>query len=263
MLKNKHKKFVLEVDDDFTNRYREVIPENVYKAIWRYARETADAIICSTAYLANLMHQETGKPTWVLPNSVRPGDWQVKKRPRLTISLTGSNTHGADWAVLKDVLLQIMAQYPQVDLMVGGFLPDYLERLRTIYPTRFIWNEWTPFRRYPQVAGQAHIVLCPVDPEDRFNWSKSGLKAIEGMAAKAAVVATDLNIYRDVITHGRTGLLVAHTPEDWSTALRSLIEDADLRQGLAARGQAYARRYHNIFTNADLWWRAFREIKEL
>jgi glycosyltransferase involved in cell wall biosynthesis len=263
-LKHKRKKFVLEVDDDFTNRYREVVLPHVYKAIWNYARETADAIICSTTYLADLMRTESGgKPTWVLPNSVRPGDWRVKKRQRLTISLTGSNTHGADWAVLAEVLPQIMASYPQVDFMVGGYLPDYLACLRMLYPTRFIWQEWVPFKKYPAVAGQAHIVLCPVDPEDRFNWSKSGLKAIEGMAAKSAVIATDLHIYRDVITHGRTGLLVAHTPNSWLTAIRSLIEDGELRNGLAARGQVYVNRHHNIFTNANLWWNAFREIKEL
>lgn len=256
-------KFVLEVDDDFTGRYRTVIDNAQYAAIWYYAREIADAIICSTTNLAELMRVETGKPAWVLPNSIRPGDWRVSKRPRLTIALTGSNTHGADWSVLTNVLPRIMAVYPQVDLLVGGYLPDYLIDLRQCYPTRFIWQEWVPFSRYPQIVGAAHIVLCPVDPDDGFNRSKSGLKAIEGMASKAAVIATDFCIYRDVIDHGRTGLLVPHDAESWYQAIARLIEDNDYRQTLAARGQTHVGRHYNIFTNASLWWQAFREIKEL
>lgn len=263
LLRRRHTKFVLEVDDDFTGHYRKVTDEAQHTAIWRYAREVADAIICSTDYLAELMRAETGKRAWVLPNSLRPGDWRVPKRRRLTISLTGSNTHAADWNVLAGVLPRIMARYPQVDLMVGGYLPDYLADLRLLYPMRFVWQEWVPFSRYPQVAGAAHIVLCPVDPDDGFNRSKSGLKAIEGMASKAAVIATDFCIYRDVIDHGRTGLLVPHDAESWHRAIAGLIEDAELRQALAARGQTHVGRHYNIFTNAGLWWQAFREIKEL
>jgi glycosyltransferase involved in cell wall biosynthesis len=263
LAKRRGVKFVLEVDDDFTGRYREVVDRQTYDAIWRFARGPADAVLCSTPYLADLMHQEIGKPAWVLPNSVNLAAWRVPKRARLTIALTGSNTHGADWAVLGDVLSDIMAKYPQVDLMVGGFLPDYLSDIRTAYPKRTIWNEWVPFSRYPATVGSAHIVLCPVDPEDGFNRSKSGLKAIEGMAAQAAVIATDMNIYRDVIDHGRTGLLVPHTADAWHAAIVRLIEDPDTRSALAARGRTHVARHHNIFANADLWWKAFRKIKEL
>lgn len=253
------KKFILEVDDDFTNEYREVIGSAHHDAVWNYAHNIANSVICSTKYLADLMHSRTGKKTYVCPNSVLPNVWRVPKRERLTIGLTGSATHAGDWEVLEEVIPEILAKYPHVDFLLGGYMPDYFKTLMEKLPQRVIWHEWLPFKDYPTVAGSVHITLCPVNPEDKFNLSKSGLKAIEGMASGAAIIATDMNIYQEVIDHGRTGLLVEQTPEAWLNGLCLLIEDQDLRLSFATRGKRYVNKHHNIFVNADLWWQAFRE----
>jgi glycosyltransferase involved in cell wall biosynthesis len=263
LLRRAGKKLVLEVDDDFTGRHRNVISvQEHYDVIWRFARQYTDAITVSTAYLVELMRRETNKPVYVLPNSVHLGTWVYsKKRPQFTIGLTGSITHAADWIVLQDVIPTILERYTEVHFLLGGFRPDYWEQLVT-HP-RVEFQPWVEYRDYPRIAGSAHIVLCPVDPTDSFNLSKSGLKAIEGMASKAAVIATDMQIYRDVMVNMRHGLLVPHTPEAWYAAIESLIIDRQLRSQYAGAGQQHVRRHFSIDRNAILWWQAYRSIAQL
>jgi glycosyltransferase involved in cell wall biosynthesis len=261
LLRAARKQIVLEVDDDFTNRYRQVVPDNFHKELWAFAREDVTAITCSTRYLADLMATETGKPTYVLPNSVPFSEWAyVPKRQRLTIALTGSDTHGGDWIVVKDVMPEILARYPEVDFLMAGMLPSYFQTLKDRFPNRFEFVPWVAFRNYSRLVGSAHIILCPVDPDDGFNLSKSGLKAIEGMAAGAAVVATDMLIYQDVMEHNRHGLLVPFKPEAWFDAISRLIEDREFRARLGSEAKRHARKKHALDVNADRWWQAYCQI---
>jgi glycosyltransferase involved in cell wall biosynthesis len=117
-----------------------------------------------------------------------------------------------------------------------------------------------PYKDYPALAGSVQIGLCPVDPHDGFNWSKSGLKAIELMASKAAVVATDLHIYREVMHNGVHGFLVQHDADSWYAAIERLILDPDLRSRMAEAGRNHVGRNFSIERNAQLWWNAYRQI---
>ncbi len=255
------KKLVFEVDDDFTNRHRQVIQDPaLYTNIWDFARETCDAVTVSTPYLAQLMRRETGKPVHVLPNCVNWRMWQGHAKAKaLTLGLSGSDTHGTDWRVLEPVLPEILREFPTVHLAITGFVPDYLKPLQQAYPAQVqVDPTWVDYRLHPARAARAHIVLCPVDPTDGFNRSKSGIKAIEGLAHGAAVVATDMNIYQ-----GLPGVWLAHfRPEAWHVALRTLILDASLRAEMAAQGRRYVRRQHAIDQQWHLWQRAYREIWE-
>jgi glycosyltransferase involved in cell wall biosynthesis len=265
LLKNAGKKLVFEVDDDFTNEHRQVIGNSdEYATIWGFARDLADAITVSTPYLADLMRQRVGKhkPIYVLPNSVRWEMWQNQpKVARLTIGLTGSLTHGADWAVLEPVLPRLLGEFPEVDLQIAGFVPEYLQGLAEQYPERVsLDTKWRDYRDYPALVARSHIVLCPVEPTDPFNFAKSGIKAIEGLAAGAAVVASDINIYRPVIGANKRGLLADFRPESWYEAIKALIIDPSLRQRLTTRGQRWVREHHSMDLNWHLWQKAYQEI---
>jgi len=264
-LKATGKRLIFEIDDDFTNEYRVVIQEQVdYERIWNFARHLADGITVSTPYLAEVVRRRVGGrvPIYVLPNSVRMGMWQgLERAERLTLGLTGSITHDKDWAVLADALPAVLANHPQVDLNVAGFVPDWVGDLQARYPERvFTDTTWHDYREYPTIVGRAHIVLCPVEPTDPFNWSKSGIKAIEGLAAGAAVIASDINIYQPVIGPNKRGLLVDFRPESWYEAIHTLIIDSGLRQQLAARGRMWVNKRHNIALNWGCWLKAYQEI---
>jgi glycosyltransferase involved in cell wall biosynthesis len=264
MLKAAKRRLVFEVDDDFTNEHRIVVQsEEEHATIWNYATNLADAITVSTPYLAEMMRKRVGKhkPIYVLPNSVRWEMWQgIPKAERLTIGLTGSITHGKDWAVLEDVLPRILGEF-DVNLQVAGFVPDYLISLRMLYPDRVTLDTtWRDYRDYPALVGRSHIVLCPVDPYDPFNWSKSGIKAIEGLAAGAAVVASDMNIYQPVVGSNKRGLLVPFRPESWYDAIKAMITDRNLRETTVMRGRKWVREHASIDLNWHLWQTAYKDI---
>jgi phosphatidylinositol alpha-mannosyltransferase len=68
-----------------------------------------------------------------------------------------------------------------------------------------------------------------------------GLVLLEAMAAGAALVASDIDGYRGVATHERNALLVPPgDPAAWAAALERMMDDPDLRQGLAASGRSRA-----------------------
>lgn len=256
------KRILIEVDDDFTGEHRAVLQEPAYSAFW-HAAGKVDAFIVSTDYLGRLMRRKTGKPYYVCPNSVPVERWaKAPKAKHLTIGLTGSNTHGADWSILQDVMPQILRENPQVHFLLAGFCPSYFEKLVQQYSERCHFKPWVPFSEYPEIAGSAQIVLCPVDPNDGFNLAKSGIKAIEGLAAGAAVIATDMNIYREVLTSERHGLLVPYQPDAWYAALTRLVTDDPYRARLSRQGQKHAMKTHNILFNASRWWDAFQSVAQ-
>jgi phosphatidylinositol alpha-mannosyltransferase len=64
------------------------------------------------------------------------------------------------------------------------------------------------------------------------------------MAAGCPIVATTIPGYREVVTHGREGLLVPpKDPESLAGAIIHLLADADLRRRLSAEGRRTAERY--------------------
>jgi glycosyltransferase involved in cell wall biosynthesis len=66
-----------------------------------------------------------------------------------------------------------------------------------------------------------------------------GLVVVEAMASGCAVVAVDAGGPRDIIEHGRSGLLCAsRDPADLAEAIAKLTRDPELRAGLGQAGRA-------------------------
>ena len=255
-------KIAYEVDDDFTNRHRQVLPEG---ASAMSVAKLCDGITVSTKYLGNLMQHETGRPFYVLPNMLDPALWKkatTTKQEKLRIGLTGSTTHYGDWIVLKDVMPRILAKHPNVEFILGAFAPDYFGDLpRThLYPAM-------PYPEYAETVKSYDIVLAPLDPHDKFNLSKSPIKAVEGMGAcrkvngsegGAAVIATDVNVYRSVIQD--RGVLVPQKPNAWFEALDRLIADKEEREHYQTQGYKYVWQHYDISTGWKLWDKTYRRI---
>lgn len=73
-------------------------------------------------------------------------------------------------------------------------------------------------------------------PDDDWSRGKCGLKVLQYMAAGLPVVANPVGMNREMVRHGRTGLL-ASTPEEWSRAIAQLAADPALRQRMGEAGR--------------------------
>lgn len=69
---------------------------------------------------------------------------------------------------------------------------------------------------------------------------------IEAMSCGCACVGADVEGIREVIEHGRTGLLAPPTAEALALALRQLLEDAPLRARLGANARQYVMDHYEI-----------------
>lgn len=261
------KKIVYEVDDDYSNEYRKVLDGD---AIGLAAM--CDAVTVSTPALAERMTKLTGLPSYVLPNCLHADVWDTPYHrtvltDKITIGLSGSPTHYRDWEVLKDVLPRILSENPNVQLVLTGFVPDYLDNLpQTEYVPHL------PYDQYAQIIKNCDMILAPLN-DDKFNLCKSPIKVLEGMAARresptggkigAACIASQHPVYQLAIQDGYNGLLVEHTPDAWYNALTKLIHDEPLRRKLQRSAYKWVWKNHDIASRWQDWAQAYRQILDL
>ncbi|MFH0800453.1 MAG: glycosyltransferase family 4 protein [Pseudomonadota bacterium] len=71
-----------------------------------------------------------------------------------------------------------------------------------------------------------------------------GVTILEGMSAGKAIIASDIEAFRALVTHGRSALLVPPQDEDaLASAISKLADDAVLRERLGGTAAADAARY--------------------
>ena len=182
---------------------------------------------------------------------------------KIVVMLAGTATHDADWMPVAEAMPKILEEYPQVVFKVAGNVPDYLYGHCEFVPP-------VHYSMYPMTLRQADILCCSLDPEDRFNRSKSYIKAIEGWSAArqvgktkrggcAIIASKGTAPYKGLFNNRNSGLMVDHTPEAWGEAIRTLIEDWKLRQKIQVNGLKQARAY-DIALRWKEWADVFRDI---
>ena len=132
--------------------------------------------------------------------------------------------------------------YPELRLIVvgPGEPDDESQRLmgeRSL--TDVVFTGRVSNEALPAYYQAADIFCSPATGGESF-----GMVLLEAMAAGVPTVATAISGYREVVTHGVDGLL--STPSDpiaFARAIRTLIEDPNLRAQMGAAGQIKAHGY--------------------
>lgn len=73
-------------------------------------------------------------------------------------------------------------------------------------------------------------------PDTPWMRGKCGYKLIQYMACGIPVVASPVGVNTEIVEHGVNGFL-AETPEDWVRALKTLIDNGDLRKKMGEEGR--------------------------
>lgn len=255
-------KIVFDTDDDLTGEHRELDgkgSEFIHMVEW------ADLVTVSTPYLGKKLEPYAKRQPVVLPNHI-DFNWfsrvslnHKRETPGLTVGVIGTRTHYHDWEFLKDVFLELERKY-SVTILTAGYQPDYLKG-RKFYG-------FVPYERYPTLMAEYDIVCCALDSDDKFNWSKSSIKALESMASArrlsngkvggAVAVCTDMPVYRRTVNHMHNGLLIDNG--DWLAALQELIENENLRNQLAYRGHRWVKQNRDISLGYTGWKRAYQNL---
>lgn len=256
-------KVVFDTDDDLSEQYRhlEGRGDEFVNQMHR-----VDLITVSTPYLAERVEELAGRDAVVLPNHL-DCEWFTKasmntekKSSKLTLGVVGTKTHLEDWRCLEDAFKRLSEEY-DIEVLVAGFQPSYLKA--------YTYLKAVPYEAYPGLMRQFDIVCCALDPDDPFNLSKSGIKALEAMSAARSVngrvggavpVCTDMPVYRRVVNHRHNGLLVDN--DGWYEALKQLIENNRMRRQLAHVSHKWVHANRDIKHGYRLWKRAYVDLLE-
>jgi phosphatidylinositol alpha-mannosyltransferase len=102
-----------------------------------------------------------------------------------------------------------------------------------------IFVGYAPYQDLPRYYKTADIVCCPAT-----GWESFGIVLLEAMAVAKPIVASDIQGYNSVVTHGAEGLLVPpKNAERLAQALISLMRDSSLRQEMGSKGRLKALEY--------------------
>ena len=171
--------------------------------------------------------------------------------PKVVIGYgSGTATHDVDFQEVTSALERVLERFPKTELWIAGplTLPAPLERFGERV-RRYPLTDWQGWFR---LMARMDIVLAPLEMGNVFCRAKSEIKFVEAGALGLSVVASKIDPYQDSMTDGKDGFLAANEGE-WTQALTSLIQTAQLREEVGAAARATViRNYSPEARTADL-----------
>lgn len=237
-------KLVIDTDDN-----ADVVPEYNFshsdyhagKDVQRLVRaefKQADLVTVSTPPLAEWVSKYSKSAPVLVPNVVDVSLYKDvvgrEKEPRhrkdKRIYFGSGGNHYGDLLVVKDAVLQVFHERPDVKLVFTQFIPDWAADLP---PFRVFVIRSARLEEYPQVLKWicADVALAPL-VDNEFNRCKSHVKYLDYTMAGIPGVYSSLLPYQSV-EHGLTGLKAANT-EEWYEAINTLLDNPSQRMSMAA-----------------------------
>ena len=199
---------------------------------------SADAVTCISTALQERA-EKFGVKAKLIPNGLRLSNILIKDKVLGRILFVGrlEKMKGVD------TLLQTMTKLPsQAHLHVvgDGSLRRQLElrASKLDLGDRVTFKGFIPITEVYEEFAKADI-FCGLSRSEAF-----GNVFVEAQAAGCAVVGTNIEGIPDIVSHGKTGLLVApDDPEAAAKAISSLLGDTSLKKRLAEAGKENAKKY--------------------
>ena len=194
----------------------------------------------------------------VLPNMVKAGlaDVRRARKPdpdKVTVGWAGGTSHLVDMVTIQNVLGDVLADEPTVEL---HFMGADLSPLWFDQRARCRRSNWQPDVGDYYKRVDFDIAVAP-SADIPFNRSKTPIRALEMAAMGIPIVAANRLPYSEFVIDGKTGFLVDDY-SGWRRSLHDLIHDEGLRaeMGGHARDQAAG---HTIEGNWQLWEQAYEK----
>jgi glycosyltransferase involved in cell wall biosynthesis len=203
--------------------------------------------ITSTPGLAEAMHNAGLKTVYVIENALdsqtidntskllesRQQNHGADDLVRIIYG-SGTNTHDADFVEVVPALLDILAKYRNVRLVVIGAL-RFSSRF-TPYSSQIERHPFCSYEDYLALLSTCQISIAPLSP-CVFNDAKSNIKFLEAAALKIPSVCSPRLAFRSLIRHGTDGFLCS-TSREWFSVLNELVTNKTLRRQVGEAAHA-------------------------
>ncbi|WP_375055689.1 hypothetical protein [Zobellella sp. DQSA1] len=203
------------------------------------------------ALVREASHVFSADLNWV-PNTVPPRWYQPwpplplpLSQQRIMRYLPGSGNHDHDFALINEVLSQVMLESPGLKLEVfGPIRPNF----GSLPKNRVSFHKAVPYEALPMIMRNSWVTLAPL-VKNRFNQCKSGLKFWESALLGVPVIATPME---DITRFNCAGLKLATSPDEWYRALHAYSVDSDW-QTAQTEGFNSALDQATSYTGGPVW----------
>ncbi len=225
-----------------------------YSHLIRTCMEKCDGLIVSTNHLKQGARQSfPEKRVFVNRNvasaqmlilSVLAQNRRRRKKDRLVLGyFSGSNTHGRDFEMISDVLLEFMKEHQEVYLKIVGCLnlPESFAQVEE----RIIRVGFMDWRELPDVIASVDINLMPLE-DSFFHACKSENKWMEAALVKVPTIGS----YNEEIagaTAPQENVWLCRTKEEWKNALERFLNQ-ELREEMASQAFDYVLEHKTTLT---------------
>ncbi|MBV9577987.1 MAG: glycosyltransferase family 4 protein, partial [Chloroflexi bacterium] len=187
----------------------------------------------------------------IIPNGIDFGRFNTRYPPlerlaenRPTVLFVGRLEKRKGLRFLLRAWPMVLARQPEARLVVVG-RGRPLEGYKR-FAARQGWSEsdvmfagYVPAEDLPRYYQACDVFCAPNTGQESF-----GIVLLEAMAAGAAIAASDIPGYRDVLTHGKEGLLVERqNPAALADRLCQMLGNPEMRARMRRAGQQKARNF--------------------
>jgi glycosyltransferase involved in cell wall biosynthesis len=192
----------------------------------------AHLVTAGNAYLADYARRAGAKCIEVIPTVI-----DLERYPRAAATQSPNSTLTIGWIGSPATAKYLQAIAPAL----AEVCADGMGRVRLIgsgpvdlpgVPAEVLqWDEATEVNTMQQFD----VGIMPL-PDEQWERGKCGFKLIQYMACGLPVVASPVGVNCEIVESGVNGFL-ARTTEEWAQALRTLLDDASLRQRMGQAGR--------------------------
>ena len=217
------------------------------RLIKRWQRKLDGKIAVSAAAVK---HIESYFPGYynIIPNGVDVGHFERDADPlpefsdgKLNVLFVGRPEKRKGLKYLIRAFVGVQRAIPDTRLIVvgAGKFDRYRRAVESARLRDVVFRSHVPQNELPRYHHSAHVFCAP-----NTGFESQGIVLLEAMAARLPIVASNIDGFAGVLTHGVEGLLVQ--PEDapaLAEALIELLRDPARRERMARRGTESAQRY--------------------
>ena len=232
VLKQKNKIVVYDMDDmiydtkfvpEYLNSisyYDDVSIDSFFALSKRYELviKKCDGVIVTTDNLAKSIKKNLKLPTWILRNFLNKEqiiasknviDMKEKKYDSSKFIIgyfSGSNSHKRDLEVAENALSKLINKYDNIYLNIVGFM-DLSDKLKDLKSKgKLFFSKFVSYEELQYEIGKVDLNIIPLQKHE-FNDCKSELKYFEAGIVNTISLATNNDVYTDIIKHGQDGFL--------------------------------------------------------
>jgi GT2 family glycosyltransferase len=252
--KNNNIEIIYDLDDDLLSIGNSNHPEAVFYSKYEVSIKkliiSAARVTCSTEILKTKL-EKLNKNVVIFSNKLSKVIWEKNyenrirdKGKKIKIIYMGTKTHERDFRIIEEALIKIKKKYAKdVEINIIGIIEceqhDFFNIIKI--PSKASVS-YPMFVRWLLSLGTADIGLAPLVSND-FNRYKSNLKYLDYSILNMAVIASDCDIYRSIISDGVNGSLAINTSESWFTKIEELIISDSLRNKYTTESRKLLNNY--------------------